>query len=180
MGARATAAAPGANTGTATHPTDLTVAAVVERDGEYLLIEEKAMGRRVITQPGGHIEAGESPEQAVVREVLEESGCTVVCRDLIGVYLWIHPQSRQKYLRIVYAADFVSCDESATLDAGIFGRLWLTVDELQRRRASLRTPGVLRCVEDYRAGRRHPDRFISGLWPLQQNVQRILAEAEVL
>jgi hypothetical protein len=54
------------------------------------------------------------------------------------------------------------------------------VDELQRRRASLRTPGVLRCVEDYRAGRRHPDRFISGLWPLQHNVQRILAEAEVL
>ena len=162
------------------HPTDLTVAAVVERDDEYLLIEEQAMGRRVITQPGGHIEARESPEQAVVREVVEESGCTVACRDVIGAYLWIHPHSRQQFLRIVYAADFISCDESATLDAGIFGRLWLTLDELQRRRASLRTPGVLRCVEDYRAGRRHSRRFISGLRPLQHNVLRILATAEVL
>ena len=162
------------------HPTDLTVAAVVERDDQYLLIEEQAMGRRVITQPGGHIEAGESPEQAVVREVLEESGCTIECRDLIGVYLWVHPQSGQQFLRIVYAADFVSCDEAANLDAGIFGRLWLTLEELQRRRASLRTPGVLRCVEDYRAGRRDSDRFISGLRPLQQDVQRILAVAQVL
>ena len=59
------------------YPTDLTVAAVVERDGRYLLVEEHAMGLVVLSQPGGHIEAGESPEQAVVREVLEETGCTV-------------------------------------------------------------------------------------------------------
>ena len=59
------------------HPTDLTVAAVIERDDKFLLVEEYAMGRRVVTQPGGHIEADESPEQAVEREVLEESGVTV-------------------------------------------------------------------------------------------------------
>ena len=77
------------------YPTDLTVAAVIERDDKYLLVEEYAMGQRVLTQPGGHIEADESPEQAVVREVLEESACTVACADMIGVYLWIHPQTRQ-------------------------------------------------------------------------------------
>ena len=138
------------------------------------------MGRRVITQPGGHIEAGESPEQAVVREVLEESGCTVACRELIGVYLWIHPQTRQKFLRIVYAAEFISCDESTPLDQGVFGRLWLTLDELQRRRASWRTPGVLRCVEDYRAGRRDSGRVISRRRPLQHDVERILNLSEVV
>ncbi|MBT8083175.1 MAG: NUDIX domain-containing protein [Gammaproteobacteria bacterium] len=162
------------------HPTDLTVAAVVEHNDEYLLIEEQAMGRRVITQPGGHIESGESPEQAVVREVLEESGCAVECRDMVGVYLWIHPQSRQQFLRIVYAADFISCDESAMLDTGVFGRLWLSIEELHRRQANLRTPGVLRCVEDYRAGRRAFDTSIMDPGPRHPDVQRILAAAEVV
>ena len=73
------------------YPTDLTVAAVIEHNDKYLLVEERAMGRRVFSQPGGHIEADESPEQATVREVLEETGCTVECQDMIGVYLWIHP-----------------------------------------------------------------------------------------
>ena len=72
------------------HPTDLTVSAVVEHDGKYLLVEEHAMGQVVLNQPGGHIEAGESPEVAVIREVLEETGCDVACGELIGTYLWIH------------------------------------------------------------------------------------------
>ena len=75
------------------------------------------MGERVLTQPGGHIEAGESPEQAVVREVLEETGCRVKCDDLVGVYLWIHPQTRQQFLRLVYAATYIACDESRPLDS---------------------------------------------------------------
>ena len=112
------------------YPTDLTVAAVIEHEGRYLLVEERAMGRRVLTQPGGHIEADESPEQAVVREVLEETGCSVGCADMIGVYLWIHPQTRQQFLRIVYAANFISCDESLPLDDGILGRRWMSLDPL--------------------------------------------------
>ena len=162
------------------YPTDLTVAAVVETEGSYLLVEEHAMGRRVFTQPGGHIEAGESPEQAVVREVLEETGCTVECEDMIGVYLWIHPQTRQQFLRIVYAAKFIGCDESLALDEGILGRRWMTLEDLHDRRAVLRTPAVLRCVEDYMAGLRASDALLTGMLPLQQNVHRILATADLV
>lgn len=162
------------------YPTDLTVAAIVEKEGSYLLVEEHAMGRRVFTQPGGHIEADESPEQAVVREVLEETGCTVECEDMIGVYLWIHPQTRQQFLRIVYAAKFIACDESLPLDEGILGRRWMTLGDLRDRRAVLRTPAVLRCVEDYLAGRRASDALLSGMLPLQQNVHRILATADLV
>ena len=126
------------------YPTDLTVAAVVERDGQYLLVEEYAMGQRVFTQPGGHIEADETPEQAVIREVLEETGCTVECVDMIGVYLWIHPQTRQQFLRIVYAANFVSCDESLALDDGIIARRWMSLQDLKDRKSVLRSPAVLR------------------------------------
>jgi len=162
------------------YPTDLTVAAVVEHDGKYLLVEERAMGKRVFTQPGGHIESGESPEQAVVRETLEESGCTVECQDLIGIYLWIHPQTRQQFLRIAYAAKFISCDESLQLDDGILSRIWLTGQDLEDRMALLRSPAVLRCVHDYVAGRRQSDALLTGMLPLQQNVHRILATANLV
>ena len=107
------------------YATDLTVGAVIERDEKFLIVEESAMGRRVLSQPGGHIEAGESPEQAVVRETLEETGCHVRCGDLIGVYLWIHPQTRQQFLRLMYAAGYVACDAARPLDDGIFARRWM-------------------------------------------------------
>jgi ADP-ribose pyrophosphatase YjhB (NUDIX family) len=162
------------------HPTDLTVAAVIERDEKFLLVEEYAMGRPVMTQPGGHIEADESPEEALVREVLEESGVSVKCRDMIGVYLWIHPQTRQQFLRIVFAADYVDHDESATLDEGILGYRWMTFDDIRASRSTLRTPAVLKCVEDYRSGRRASDALLTGMLPLQKNVHRILATADLV
>ena len=162
------------------YPTDLTVAAVVLNEGRYLIVEEVANRRNVLTQPGGHIEAGESPEQAVVREVKEETGCTVLCEDLVGVYLWIQPQTRQQFLRLVYSADFMDCDENAVLDRGIIARRWLTLDELQKSRASLRTPVVLRCIHDYEAGVRQSDSILTGMLPLDQNVSAVLAAADLV
>ncbi len=162
------------------YPTDLTVAAVVDLDGRFLLVEEKAMGRRVLSQPGGHIEAGESPEQAVVRETREETGCEVECAELIGVYLWIHPQTRQQFLRIVYAAKFISCDEEQKLDDGIIARRWATLPELESRQSTLRSPAVLRCVHDFASGKRQSDTLFTGMLPLQQNVHRILATADLV
>ncbi len=162
------------------YPTDLTVAAVVDLDGRFLLVEEKAMGRKVLSQPGGHIEADESPEQAVVRETLEETGCDVECGELIGVYLWIHPQTRQQFLRIVYAAKFISCDEEQKLDDGIIARRWATLAELESRQSMLRSPAVLRCVRDFVSGKRQSDTLFTGMLPLQQNVHRILATADLV
>jgi ADP-ribose pyrophosphatase YjhB (NUDIX family) len=162
------------------YSTDLTVAAVVDLDGRYLLVEERAMGRRVLSQPGGHIESGESPEQAVVRETLEETGCVVACRDLIGVYLWIHPQTRQQFLRIAYDAKFVSCNEDLPLDEGIIARRWATLPDIEARQTQLRSPAVLRCVRDHAAGKRQSDTLLTGMLPLQQNVHRILATANLV
>ena len=162
------------------YPTDLTVAAVVEHDGKYLLVEEYAIGRRVFSQPGGHIEADETPEQAIVRETLEETGCTIECQDMVGVYLWIHPQTRQQFLRIVYAAKFIRFDESLALDDGILSHRWMSLQDLRDRKAVLRSPAVLRCVEDYIAGQRQSDALLTGMLPLQQNVHKILATAELV
>jgi len=162
------------------YPTDLTVAAVVDLDGRFLLVEEKAMGRKVLSQPGGHIEADESPEQAIVRETLEETGCDVECGELIGVYLWIHPQTRQQFLRIVYAAQFISCNEEQKLDDGIIARRWATLPELESRQSMLRSPAVLRCVRDFVSGKRQSDSLFTEMLPLQLNVHRVLATADLV
>jgi len=161
-------------------PTDLTVAAVVVKDGRYLLVEERAMGDIVLNQPGGHIESGESPEQAVIREVLEETGCSVSCGELIGVYLWIHPQTRQQFLRIVYVADYLSHDESLPLDNSIICTRWMSCSDIEDRISSTRTPVVLRCVRDFEAGRRKADDVLTGMLPLQQNVLAVLANADLV
>ncbi|MEO1202292.1 MAG: NUDIX hydrolase [Pseudomonadota bacterium] len=161
-------------------PTDLTVAAVVYSDGHYLIVEEQAMNRVVFSQPGGHIEAGESPEDAVIREVREETGCKVIVDDMIGVYLWIHPQTRQQFLRIVYAADFVEQDDDAKLDDVIVARHWLSRAEIEARRARHRSPAVWRCIQDFEAGRRESHALISSMVPLEHNVERVLAKADLL
>lgn len=162
------------------YPTDLTVSAVVENDGRYLIVEETASRTVVLNQPGGHIESGESPEVAVIREVLEETGCDVACGELVGVYLWIHPQTRQQFLRIVFVAEFLRCDESRPLDKGIIKRRWMTRGDLEQRRSTLRSPAVLRCIHDYEAGRRQADNLLTGMLPLQHNVDAILANADLV
>ncbi len=162
------------------YPTDLTVAAIVRHEDLYLMVEEQAMGRQVITQPGGHIESSESPEQAVVREVLEETGCTVTCGEMVGVYLWIHPQTRQQFLRIVFEAHFQSIDTNATLDEGIIRTLWMSRSDIEARRDKLRTPVALRCLHDYEHGKRQTDGAFTGMLPLQHHVDAVLAHADLV
>ncbi len=158
-------------------PTDLTVSTVVEHDGRYLIVEERSSGRIVVTQPGGHIEANESPEQAAERETLEETGCQIRVTGLLGVYLWIQPQTRQNFLRIVYLADLLTENTSRSLDDGIYAVHWYSIADLKRRAREFRSPVVLRCVEDYIEGRRQPDALLAGMMPIQQNVDQVLANA---
>jgi len=162
------------------YPTDLTVSAVIEYEGRYLLVEEFAMGNVVLNQPGGHIEAGESPEEAVQREVLEETGCNADCGELIGMYLWIHPQTRQQFVKIVYVATFLGYDESRALDDSIVARRWMTRQDIEHRRTMLRSPIVLRCIRDFEAGKRQSDVLLSGMLPLQHNVDAVLANADLV
>ncbi len=160
--------------------TDLTVSAVVERDGRFLIVEERSSGVVVMNHPGGHIESGESPEQAVVREALEETGCKITVGEMLGIYLWIHPQTRQQYLRIAYVGNYVSHDESRVLDDGVYAIHWLTPADIRQRMQRLRSPMVMRCVEDYLAGRRQPDSFLASMMPVQQNVAAVMANAALV
>jgi 8-oxo-dGTP pyrophosphatase MutT (NUDIX family) len=160
--------------------TDLTVAAIVYRNGRYLFVEERSRNGIMFGQPGGHIEAGESPEQALEREVLEETGCRVVCSDLVGVYLWVQPETYRQFLRIMYVADYLSCDETLALDDGVVARHWMRRDDIESRASELRSPAVLRSIEDFERGRREPDALLAGMLPLSRHVERVMAKAELV
>lgn len=146
---------------------ELTVAAVIERHGRYMLVEERVGGRLVLNQPAGHVEAGESLATAVVRETLEETAWTFVPEATVGVYLWGPAGGRNHFLRVAFAGRCVAHDARRQLDDGIERVLWLTRAELLAREAQLRSPMVLRAVDDYESGTRYPVDLLQDLAPDQ-------------
>jgi 8-oxo-dGTP pyrophosphatase MutT (NUDIX family) len=144
---------------------DVTVAAIAERDGKFLFVEERSGGRVVINQPAGHLEDGETFLQAIVRETLEETAWQFVPTAIVGVYVWRPVHSGRTFLRVAFAGDLESHDPSRPLDAGILRTRWLTREELDAPRTRLRSPLVIQCVDDYLAGVRYPLELISHLIP---------------
>lgn len=134
----------------------VTVAAIVEHQGRYLFIEEHRGGRNVLNQPAGHWERGESLIEACRRECLEEAGCEVTPTHLVGIYHRHHEVDGRTYLRFAFAARLDAEHPGHRLDEGILRTWWLTPAELRARRHEIRTPSVLRCMEDHLAGERHP------------------------
>jgi 8-oxo-dGTP pyrophosphatase MutT (NUDIX family) len=133
-----------------------TVATIVARENRFLLVEEKTPVGIRINQPAGHLESGESLATGAARETLEETGYRVTPTALVGIYRWQAPDTRATFIRFAFAADIVAHEAERPLDEGILRVLWLTYDELVALRARHRSPLVLRCVDDYRAGYRRP------------------------
>jgi 8-oxo-dGTP pyrophosphatase MutT (NUDIX family) len=132
----------------------VTVAAVIERDGRFLFVEELIDGKRVINQPAGHLDPGESLVTACAREVLEETAHRFEPTGLIGVYRWYYEPKDVTFLRFCFSGNVLGKMDRA-LDKEIIALHWLTLDELKAS-AARRSPLVLKCVEDYIAGRSYP------------------------
>ena len=144
---------------------DVTVAAVAERDGKFLMVEERASGRLVLNQPAGHLEDGETFQDAVVRETFEESGWRFRPDAIVGIYLWRPDASTRSFLRVAFSGVLEACEAPRPPDRAILRLRWLTRGELAEPARRLRSPLVLRCVDDYIAGVRHPSSIISHLDP---------------
>lgn len=135
---------------------DLTVAAVIERNGQFLLVEERIGQSMVFNQPAGHVERGEQLIAAVVRETLEETAWTFHPEHLVGVYFWDLPEKQKSFMRFAFAGRVSSHDAHRRLDRGIERAVWLTDEQIRAQGPRLRSPMVLRCIEDYSSGRRYP------------------------
>ena len=134
----------------------VTVAAVVERDGRFLMVEEQTRDGLVLNQPAGHLEDGESLLDAVRREVLEETARPFEPSAVTGLYRWRHPGSGDTYLRVCFTGEVGDELPGRPLDADIERTLWLDHAALTADPRRLRSPLVMRCIDDCRAGRRHP------------------------
>ena len=141
----------------------VTVAAIVERDGRFLVVEEHTADGLRINQPAGHLEAGETLVDAVVRETLEETAHSFTPEALVGMYMthFGRPDSYgTTYLRFTFCGTAGEVLTDRALDADIVRTLWLSADELRAASERHRTPLVMQCVDDYLAGRRFPLDFV--------------------
>jgi 8-oxo-dGTP pyrophosphatase MutT (NUDIX family) len=144
----------------------VTVAAVIEDDGRFLLVEEDTRSGIRYNQPAGHLEDGESLVEAVVRETLEESARDFAPGALLGVYQYAHPDDGVTYLRFAFIGTVSAPRPGYPLDAGIRRALWMGPAEIRACAARHRSPLLQRCVDDYLAGRRYSLQAIHHLSPV--------------
>jgi 8-oxo-dGTP pyrophosphatase MutT (NUDIX family) len=133
---------------------EVTVAAVVLREDRFLVVEERIADKLVFNQPAGHLEPGETLLAAVIRETREETAWRFAPQALVGTYLWRNPRNGRGFLRFAFCGDVDDFHPQQPLDRGIVRAPWLTAAELAAQPLRLRSPLVMRCVEDYLAGRR--------------------------
>jgi 8-oxo-dGTP pyrophosphatase MutT (NUDIX family) len=137
-------------------PPSVTVAAVIEQAGKFLVVEEDYDGRRVLNQPAGHLDPGESLLSACAREVMEETAYRFEPTALIGIYRWYYAPRDITFLRFTFTGELRGFEAGRALDKEIIATHWLSCDELLARSAEHRTPLVMQCLDDYLAGRRYP------------------------
>ena len=139
---------------------NVTVAAVVEREGRFLLVEEETPEGIRLNQPAGHLDPGETPLDGAVREALEETARVFTPSALLGIYMARTLPATERepvtYLRFAFVGTVGAAEPGRTLDHGILRTLWLTADEIRARRPEHRSPLVMKCIDDYLAGQRYP------------------------
>ena len=139
---------------------NVTVAAIIEHHGRFMLVEEYTSDGLRLNNPAGHLDHGETPVQACAREALEETAHAFTPSALVGVYLSRVPRMATgediTYLRFAFAGELGAFDAQRPLDDGIVRTLWMTPDEVRASAARHRSPLVLRCIEDHLAGQRYP------------------------
>jgi 8-oxo-dGTP pyrophosphatase MutT (NUDIX family) len=137
---------------------NVTVAAVIERHGRYLLVEEATTDGLRLNNPAGHLDPGESPVEGCARETLEETAHAFTPDALVGIYLARSHSSGQEvtYLRFAFTGVLGEAEPGRPLDTGIVRTVWLTPQEIEASQERHRSPLVWRCVQDHLAGRRYP------------------------
>lgn len=139
---------------------NVTVAAVIEQDGRFLLVEEDTRDGLRLNTPAGHLDPGESPMQACSRETLEEAAYDFKPSHLVGIYLnRFAPTNAAEditYLRFTFCGELGAHHPGRALDVGIVRAVWMTVDEIRASQERHRSPIVMRCIDDYLAGKRFP------------------------
>ena len=139
---------------------NVTVAALIERDGRFLLVEEETSDGLLLNNPAGHLDPGESPLEGVIRETLEETARAFTPEGFVGLYMSRFRRTRTgediTYLRLAFCGSVGEADPNLQLDEGIVRTVWMTPDEIRACPERHRSPLLLECLESYLAGQRYP------------------------
>lgn len=139
---------------------NVTVAALIERDGRFLLVEEETSDGLLLNNPAGHLDPGESPLEGVIRETLEETARPFTPEGFVGLYMSRFRRTRTgediTYLRLAFCGSVGEADPNLQLDEGIVRTVWMTPDEIRACPERHRSPLLLECLESYLAGQRYP------------------------
>ncbi len=133
-----------------------TVAAVIEQDGRFLMVEEESDGLIVFNQPAGHLDPDESLIEAVIRETREETAWRFHPEAITGIYRWKQPDTERTFLRVAFCGQVDDLTAEQVLDDGIIRAVWMTREQLLDNQQQLRSPLVLLCIDDYLANKRYP------------------------
>lgn len=134
---------------------NVTVAAVAEKEGKYLLVEEQTGNGILFNQPAGHLEPGESIIAGAIRETLEETGYTFNPQSLLGIYHWHSQAEGTTFIRFAFVGTVIGHDPDRALDTGIIRAGWFDVDEIREMSYCHRSPLVMRCIDDHLAGKHY-------------------------
>ncbi len=134
----------------------MTVAAIIEQNGKFLLVEEQTDRGPRFNQPAGHLEDDETLIEAVIRETMEEAAYDFTPEALLGIYHWKHPHNDTTYLRFAFIGKVGVHYPMQALDDGIIQAVWMSADEIREKQSLTRSSQVLTCIEDYLAGKRFP------------------------
>jgi 8-oxo-dGTP pyrophosphatase MutT (NUDIX family) len=140
-----------------------TVAAIVEENSRFLLVEEQTDRGNRFNQPAGHLEDNETIIEAVIRETLEETAYRFNPQALLGVYHWKHEHNDTTYLRFAFIGDVSHHQPNLILDDGIIRAVWMNIDEIREKAHLMRSPQVITCIEDYLSGQYYPLSVITHL-----------------
>ena len=141
----------------------MTVAALIENDKRFLMVQERIAGKSVYNQPAGHLEDDETLIDAVIRETREETAWHFEPESVTGIYRWRHPENHETFIRVSFAGKGLYHDPAGELDSCIERTLWLTVEEIRGQPDKCRSPLVLRSIDDYLAGSAYPLSLLTNL-----------------
>lgn len=141
----------------------VTVAAVIEQNGKFLLVEELIQGKKMLNQPAGHLEDAETLIDAVIRETREETAYHFIPSSIVGIYQWKHPATNETYLRFAFSGKVTDHDPDQALDQGIVAAKWMSLEQIMVNKERHRSPQLETCITDYLAGEKWPLSLITNV-----------------
>lgn len=151
---------------------NVTVAAIVEREQKFLLVEENADNHMVFNQPAGHLEKGESLIDAVKREVKEETARDFIPQAIVGIYLYPNQHTDITYLRVCFSGTCENHHPEQALDNGILQAAWFSQEEIKQHTDRMRSPMVAQCINDYLSGKSYPLELLNHFLPEENTASR--------